>query len=296
MDFREESDFNECFIRDSFNFIMSKKNSWLGLVEYLKNCSKKATDNEQKYGSKPIRRILVVPSKHSQEDYNSMFKQVIEICDTNNIDLDKVYILTETIATFQLKFGFLCIDDQIKNGIKKQSGGTMGDKEEFSDEVRSLLYSYSRFPFILLETQLLLGSTYNLANKKQMNDLGVKSIVRFDMFKIVKDEHCEEYTTMEKGPIEGLEGLTIKINAQNYIDFNGIVSAIRELPSPRMLCCAQNMGISANFAIAYLMEVLNQGSNKGSLIVFSKIGTTEVDKMIYAQLMMHQTSTTFKKI
>lgn len=275
---------------------MSKKNSWLGLVEYLKNSAKKGAENETKYGSKPIRRILIVPAKHTAEEYQSAFKQMVDICESNNIELDKVYILTETIPTFQLKFGFLCINEEIKKSLKKESGSIMGEKEDFSEEVRTLMYSYSRFPFILLETQLLLGSTFSMGNKKQMKDLGVKSIVKFDMFKVVKDEHCSEDTTMERGPIEGLEGLSIKVNAQNYIDFNGIVSAIRDLPSPRLLCCAQNMSISANFAIAYLMEVLTQNSNKASLLVFSKIGTTVVDKLIYAQLMMHQTSTTFKKI
>jgi hypothetical protein len=296
VDLRSEDEFSSDFIRDSYCFDVSRKNSWLGLIEHLKRSESKAFEFEKKYGSKRIRRICLIPKAHSQEDYEQAFKLIVDVCESNDIDLDKVYMLTDSIPTFKLKFGFLCINNEVRKSLKNPKEIEMAEKDQFNDNLKQLMYSFSRFPFILIETQLLLGTTFNMNNKGQMEDLGVKSIIKFDMYKIVKGEEVEANTTLERGQIEGKEGLTIMLNAQKYIDFNGIVEAIRELPTPRLLCCAQNMTISANFAIACFMEIQKIDVNKASLLVFSKLGTTEVEKMIYSQLMMHQTSSNFKKI
>lgn len=296
VDFRTDEEFKQAFIRDSYNLFDQSKNCYLGLVEFLKKSENKANEFEKKYGSKRIRRALLITATHSQEEYEKSFKLIVDVCEKNDIELDKVYILSDSIPTFKLNFGFLVINNEVRLSLKNPHDIEMAEKDQFNDSLKTLMYSYSRFPFVLLETQLLLGTTFNIHNKRQMEDLKVKSIVKFDMHKIVKGEECEAATTIETGPIEGLDSLSIMLNAEKYIDFNGIVAAIRELPTPRLLCCAQNMMVSANFAIAYLMELQKVDVNKASLMVFSKIGTTQVDKMIYSQLMMHQTNSSFKKI
>lgn len=296
VDLRSEEEFNKDFIRDSYCFDIGRKNSWLGLIEYLKKSEAKAHENELKYGSKRIRRCILIPAVHSQEEYDKAFKVIVDVCESNEIDLDKVYILKDSIPTFKLQFGFLCLNQQIRQNINKPKETEMAEKEHFNEDLKTMMYSFSRFPFILIETQLLLGSTFNLHNKRQIQDMGIKSVIKFDMHKIVKGEECEIPTAIEKGELEGLNGLSILVNAEKYIDFNGIIAVIRELPTPRLFCCAQSMNISANFAIAYLMEIQKIDVNRASLLVFSKIGTTDVDKTIYSQLMMHQTCNTFKKI
>ena len=67
IDFRPFEDYSQGFIRDSYNFSISQKDSWLGVIEYLQNIAKKAEEEEKKYETKRIRRIVAIPPAFNEE-------------------------------------------------------------------------------------------------------------------------------------------------------------------------------------------------------------------------------------
>jgi len=286
IDFRSSEEFDQCFIRDSINFDSQNKNSWLGLVEYLKRKHSTALETEKKFELKKIRRILFVPQSHAAEEIQREFEMLIQVCETNEVDLDKAYYLKESVGVFSMKFGFLCLNKQISEQVKKEKEGNNLDKEA----TKKLMYSHSRFPVVLIETQLLLGTTFNMNSNQQLADMGVKSLVRFDIVHCAKGEESEEPTKLERTTWGELDYLRITINTQKFIEFDHIIEQVRELPTPRLMCCQNSMKIAANFAIAYLMNVQKVDSNKATLEVCSRIGMTDLDKMIYSQVMMYKTS------
>jgi rhodanese-related sulfurtransferase len=288
IDLRPYAEFSEGYIRDSYNFNVTVKDSLIGVIEYLNKCSKKAEENELKYESKKIRRVIVIPPARNEEAYKTSFEAVLALAASYEIDLDKVYIMTDSIADFRMEFDFLCLNAEDKKQV--QAANDMPNKSEALKQpaMKKLLFAHSRFPVMLLETQLFVGTGFNMNSDKQMRELKIKSAIHFDTYPVVKGEDCPEETTFQRKTMPELEVLSIKVNVQKYIDFDSIVEQIRELPSPRLLCCSQNMKISSTFAIAYLMVVQKMDVNKASLIVFSKIGSTEADKLIFAQLMLYQ--------
>lgn len=295
IDMREEELFEQGFVRDSYNLLTDKKNSWLGTVEMLKNRSKKATDDEIKFGSKPIRRIVIIPRSRSEAVYAESFNVALDICRHNDVQVDKVYILADSFEEFQAQFGYLCLSREILQAAKEAGDGRITNMAEVAPARKRTIYCYSRFPTILVETQLLLGTVFNLNSSVQLNDLVVKSLVRFEAMKVVKGEDNHEYTTWIVGARDDRPLLDIKLNVEKYIDFDGIFAAIDELPPPRLLCCS-DYRVSAVFAVGYLMSKNKINFNKASLLVFSKIGTTDVDKTVYSQVMSYQPGNKFKVI
>jgi hypothetical protein len=295
IDMREEERFEQGFVRDSYNLITDKKNSWLGTVEMLKNRSKKATDNEIKFGSKPIRRIVMIPKTRSEAVYEESFAAALDLCRHNEVQVDKVYMLVDSFEEFKEQFGYLCLSREIVEAAKAAGDARITCMAEVDPNRRKTIYCYSRFPTILVETQLLVGTVFNLNSRVQLDDLRVKSMVKFEAMKIVKGEDNHENTTWTVAARDERPFLDIKLNAEKYIDFDGIFAAIDQLPPPRLLCCS-DYKVSAIFAVAYLMNKNKIDFNKASLLVFSKIGTTDVDKTVYSQVMSYQPGNKFKII
>ena len=286
VDFRSSDDFDSCFIRDSYSFAAQNQDSWLGLVEYLKRKHAAALESEKKFELKKIRRIAFVPQSHATEEIQKDFEMLVQVCESSEVDLDKVYYLKESVGVFSMKFGFLCLNRQVTEQVRQEKDGNNLDKTA----TKRLMYSHSRFPTVLIETQLLLGTTFNMNSSQQLADLGVRSIVRFDIIHCAKGEESEEPTKLERTTWGELDYLRVTVNTQKFIEFDHIIEQVRELPTPRLLCCQNSMKIAANFAIAYLMNVQKLDSNKATLEVCSRIGMTDLDKMIYSQVMMYKTS------
>lgn len=229
---------------------------------------------------------MFVPQSHAPEEVSKEFQMLVQVCESSEVDLDKVYYLKESVGVFSMKFGFLCLNKQLVEQVKSEKQGNNLDKAA----TKKLMYSHSRFPTVLIETQLLLGTTFNMNSNQQLADLGVKSLVRFDVIHFAKGEESEEPTKLEKTTWGELDYLRVTINTQKFIEFDHIIEQVRELPTPRLLCCQNGMKIAANFAIAYLMNVQKIDSTKATLEVCSRIGLTDLDKMIYSQVMMYRTA------
>jgi hypothetical protein len=243
-------------------------------------------ETEKKFELKRIRRILYLPRSHSAEEVQKEFEMLVQVCEANEVDLDKVYYLRESLGVFSMSFGFLCLSRQVTEQVKAEKQGKNLDKEA----TKKLMYSHSRFPAVLIETQLLLGTTFNMNSNQQLADLGVKSIVRFDVIHCAKGEESEEPTKLERTTWGNLDYLRVTLNTQKFIEFDHIIEQVRELPTPRLLCCQNGMKIAANFAIAYLMNVQKLDSTRATLEVCSRIGMTDLDKLIYSQVMMYKTA------
>ena len=298
LDDRPDEEMDENLIRDSIPFRPKSSAGYSTIVAYLKSCEKKAQEFEKKYKPVKVRRIVVVPRKNTEEHYKVLFDEVLDICKANEIDITKIYILTETIPVLAIKYSHFILDKAAQESvIKYKSQGN--NAEMLKDEhFKKVMYSHSRFPFILHETQLLLGTGFNSNNQRQMKDLGVKSVIHFDCLKVEKGVELPQDTQLDFFDEGDLKTLRVTLNPQKFIQFDVIFEEIRKLPSPRLICDSSDMTVASNFAIAYMMNVNNCDVNKASLFVFSKMGVAEADRLIYSQLMMYSTTDNgkFKKI
>ena len=109
---------------------------------------------------------MFVPQSHAPEEVAKEFQMLVQVCESSEVELDKVYYLKESVGVFSMKFGFLCLNKQLVEQVKSEKQGNNLDKAA----TKKLMYSHSRFPAVLIETQLLLGTTFNMNSNQQLAD------------------------------------------------------------------------------------------------------------------------------
>lgn len=299
VDLRPATEFSESALRESMNYIGEEASARTTLLELFKKLDLKAIENEKVYNTKRIRRVVVIPEDSSQEKIDSAFETLLEFSKANSVDVDKIYVLKQPFEEFKTKFPFLCHPRallQSVSGQQKTSGNSAQTAQQAEEDVKLYLYSISRFPTIIVDEEILLGSVYNFRNKRQLQHLDIQSVVVVSQFDVKKPEEAEQDTTFEVSEEDGRKVMTLKFNPLSFIEFDTILPAIKELPGPRLLCCQENFKLSGPLAIAYQMLFTGQDVNKTSLQVFSKLGSTDADKLIYSQVMLYNTSGKFIKI
>lgn len=296
LDLRTPEEFDEMFLRDSFNFRTNQKNSWFGVVEHLKKSESRAMENEKKYSTKKIRRVCVIPQQESQSTPEQDFEMVKDIFKSNDIDVDKVYVLADKLTVLAQKFPFLMMNKEHKDAVLKLNGAS---KEELTQMVqptnadqgiKRLLYSLSRFPFCIVEDRMFLGQMYNMNNKLQLQDLKIKTLVHIEVHEFEKGSESPEESKVEVIPDwdHGRTLIKIKLNSQKFIEFDSINQTLMEAEGPILICDSLSMRVASCLAIVYLMNLNKVDCNKASLQIFSKVGSTDADKLIYSQVMMYK--------
>lgn len=306
IDLRAPEEFDEMYLRDSYNFRTNQKNSWLGLVEHLKKSESRAVENEKKYSTKKIRRVCLIPQQQSQSTPEHDFDMIKDVFKSNELDVDKVYVLKDTFTVLSSKFPFLMMNKEHKEAVLKLSSAT---KEELTQMVqptnndqgiKRLLYALSRFPFCLVEGKMFLGQMYNMNNKMQLNDLGIKTLVHLEVHQFEKGSESVEESSVETIPNwdAGRTLIKIKLNSMKFIEFDSIIETIMESEGPVLICDSNSMRVATSLAIVYLMNLNKVDSTTASLQVFSKVGSTDADKLVYSQVMMYKVGDNgkFKKL
>jgi len=287
-DLRPKADFHNWHVRDSFCVEDAKGDQQI-LLHYLEETDKKVKETEEKYKMKPIRRAFFVDTQ--QNTYNENDEKTKFVLDALKKygGFDKVFYLKQGIEHFSAKYPFLCLnfnerdqESQTNNQNTKVEEKKEGEQPILSPYQTKLFYSFSRFPTEILEGKLFLGSIYNANNKRQMEDLGIKSIIEFVDY---KDKPIPQYKTEHYNykniPIEG--------DSAAFVDYDEICTYIDELlgdqtKSPVLICCKDGDTISPVIAIAY--QVWHKKSNLtiASAVIYQKRGTVDANKALYTVL------------
>jgi len=289
LDLRPSQVFYSCHIRGSFCVDYADNNE-SSLLQYFDDVDKKATENETKYKSKPIRRAFLIDTNANQYNENNKETKLALDCIKKFGGFDKVSYLKQGIESFIEKYPFLCLnfherdqesDEKAKKPVEENKVNSEG-KPILSPYETKLLYSMSRFPTEITEGKIFLGSMYNANNRKQMQDLGIKSVIEFIDY---KDQPIPEYKTTHFT----YKNIPIDNETAPFVDFDEICTYIDDLlkdetKSPVLLCCKDGDTISPCFAIAY--QMWHKGSNLtfASALVYQKRGTVDANKPLYTVL------------
>jgi hypothetical protein len=174
-------------IRNCYQLSTKKVQTWKDLVSHFEELDTKASKFELKYTQyKKIRRCVIIDNftstgkpgvipENIQDHYTTLF----ESCKTHGILIDK-YLYLNDFPTFLEKFPFLAIPHNIHSTISTEKKALTlheGPIPQVTKSERLLLYTFARFPFIMLENEILLGNTFNANSSMQLIDLGIKSLV-----------------------------------------------------------------------------------------------------------------------
>jgi len=203
-----------------------------------------------------------------------------------------VSYLKEGIESFIEKYPFLCLnfherDQESDNKPPAQETKTDG-QPLLSPYESKLLYSLSRFPTEMLEGKIFQGNVYNANNKKQLQDLGIKSIIEFIDY---KDQPIPEYKTQNYT----YKNIPIDNETAAFVDFDEICKYIDDLLKdetkfPILICCKDGDTISPCFSIAYQMWHKGSSLTFASAFVYQKRGTVDANKHLYTVLTTWQPS------
>ncbi len=147
--------------------------------------------------------------------------------------------LKEGIESFVEKYPFLCINFHERDQESDNKPPAQETKPEgqplLSPFESKLLYSLSRFPTEMLEGKIFQGNVYNANNKKQLQDLGIKSIVEFIDY---KDQPIPEYKVQNFT----YKNIPIDNETAAFVDFDEICQYIDDLvkdetKSPVLIVC-----------------------------------------------------------
>ena len=283
LDTRTADSYTRLHIRDAVRFEHPPQNPQTGspaglavdsgesevgkIVDYMNRCDKKFSDDEAKYNLKKIRRLVVVPRDNSPETCEAIHQTLRGVAASHGVSIDKVYVMVEDFEKVESTYPFVCIKDNI-----------------YSEET---MYAFSRFPIILIQDELMVGNVYSMNNKRQMNDMGVKSVVKFGVY--ATDEQGESFIRSSGELYDGrVKVHECKINFDKFIEFDSIHEYLAGLERPLLLCDSFDMKIAGVFSISYFMNI-NKSTNcqQPTLVVSQKIGTTDYHKLIYSQLMTY---------
>lgn len=193
-------------------------------------------------------------------------------------------------------------------------GQTFESVSNIDEKTKKVLYSYSKFPIILTDGYLLLGSNFNANNSMQLKDLCVKLILSVSTYprekdatgKIMKTSVIEEETKLER---VSEKRFNLKLNPQKVIDFDGIWEELLGISADKnpdqvteksnggademshkvpVLVCCQDGDLSACLAATFLMRFEKMDINKSTLVVMAKSGGGQLNSELYSHCMYYK--------
>lgn len=193
---------------------------------------------EEKYKTKPIRRVAVIGYKGTALDTDDQrTKTLLEGLKTYG-KFDKKYWLKDGFEGFQEKYPFLCLN--LENKLQTEEL-TKKDKKILTENEEKWLYSFSRFPTEILEGTLFIGNTSNSNSKKQLNDLGIKSIFEFTY---LEDQNIPEFKKKDfnyKNILANKETIGFFDLDELMTEVTGILSNPEK--TPLLICCKVALAI-----------------------------------------------------
>lgn len=277
LDFRKKGNFTQRFIRKSYNFdpITDDTTETLKLVNFIIKTDENAKINEEKYKLPKIRRIVFILEKEQTE--TQKIKEYLE--NTNLFDaFDQKLIFENQFLKFVEKYPFLTLE--IPENYQKHPFEAI-QKYLITEKSKELLYANASFPIEIIENSIFLGNNFHSTNKKLLQDLKIGV--------------CIEIKKVNKGnallaPIENEPNFyKMELDIDAIIDFDGILEQIsQEIGEKTLLFTGENFEMPSGIVIAYLMKKTKQNLNFASLRVFSSIGQTQVDRLLYNQLINYE--------
>lgn len=277
LDFRPRNSFVKKFIRKSYNYdlLESEPKDAEALLTYFKQVSKNALINEEKYKLQKMRRIVFIIEEGKIDS-----EQAMQLIKNSNLfeEFDRKYVMKNHLDNFFAKYPFLSIEIP-----ESQSHLSFSEIQTFLVDEKSsdLLYANASFPFEVIEDSVFLGKSFHGDNGKLLADL--------------KIGFCVEVQKVEKGtgtllPIENQpDKYLIQIDIDAIIDFDSISNEIDEKRKGKaVLFVGKDLDLPSGLAIAYIMKSSKVPINVASLKVFSCIGQTTVDRLLYNQIMHYE--------
>ena len=286
IDCRSRSQFISGFVRKSYNFNLSSEDlsDVHNVYNYIDRVEENAQTDEEKYKTKKVRRIVLITE--NEEGIDTGAKEFLDRTSLSD-RFDKKFMINTKFEEFKKKYPFLMISvpaDESEKSFEEMQKYIIDNKE------MDLLYANSSFPLEVIENKIFLGKDFHNNSKKLKDDLGIKFSVTINLSEenhnqIVREENNSNF-------------LKININKDKIIDFDQLIDEINVIANEeKILFHGSDYDLCSAFIIAWIMRTLGLGINVASMKVFLVIGNTEVDRLIYNQL-IHYTpgKITFKTI
>ena len=240
------------------------------LFEFIKEKQNMSAEFEKIYKAPKTRRLVViVDSTYSSLDKVQKYLTDMMIKPFFN----KFYVLVDQMAEFATKYKMLILSssgnkEDHKNDFSKLQANLLENKKN------EVLYANSSFPIELEENTFFLGNNFHRNSKRLMEDMGIKYSIEF------------RYDDDNHNKIDQADGnMVISINRNKLIDFDGIFEKVKEcIREESVIFCSNDMKIVSAFAVAYFVWNKKINVNVASIKVFGVLGRTDVDKLIYNQV------------
>lgn len=285
LDFRSLPSYLAYFLRRSYP--LDPKNDSLEIIHdlftYIEKVATNSEETAKKYNSPKTKRLVAIVDSASSNQ-----QEVTEFLERSNLleQFDRRYILLDGFDNFRQKYPFLVLS-------LPESACAFSSEERhkylMTNHENELVYANSQFPLEIVENKIFLGSNFNKNSQKQRNDLSIG-------YSVEVKKSTASHNTIETD--EQKKELVVNFDLEKMIDFDSLIDEVNSKSNEQpILVCGTNLDLSAGFLIALLMKNLKLEINAASLRVFSKIGTTTVDRTLYNHL-IHYTPNKihFKKI
>lgn len=241
------------------------------LFDYINKQDSNSIENEKKYKVAKLRRlVIIVDEQYSKLETIDAYLSQLDLYSSFN----RHYVLLNNFENFANKYRFLVL------GLNTESIEGPVDFENYQQQLlktcpNEVLYANSSFPFELEADKMFMGTNFNKLNQRQMNDLGITKVVEIA---IDPDRH----NVIDKQESE----VHVYINRDKLIDFDNIFAVLDEfIGQDKVLFCANDYRLVSTFCIAYFMWSKKIPVNVASLKVFSIMGNTDADRIVYNQVM-----------
>jgi hypothetical protein len=286
VDLRPRSEFLESFVRRSYNFDPLSKDTTQDdlLIEFIKKNDENATINEQKYKIARVRRVAFI-----LETSDAAAPAVKEEVQNSGLfdSFDQKFIMTDGFQKFRAKYPFLTIS--VPQELQQKPFQEIQD-QLLETQQADLLFANASFPLEIIEDSVYLGKFFHAENKRLIEALNIGLVIDFQK---------KEKGNAELTPIPDRKNhYRLEVDLDSFIDFDGIYdSIVVAAEGKRMLFMGDSLDLPAGFLVGYLMKRSKQSLNFASMVVFGAVGETQVDRLLYNQLMNYQPGKlTFVKI
>lgn len=279
IDLRPKNQYLTRFIRKSYNLnpLTDKMTEAEKLLQYIAKIDELAKINEMKYNIKNSKRRIVFivessdPSHEEKRNSLANFGMLLS-------QFDEKYIMSDHFGKFVEKYPFLTF--AVPEELKTKSFDEM-QEHLMTAHQQELLFANASFPVEVIEDSVYIGKFFHAENKKLLETLKIGVTI---------DVKKEEKGTAKLEPIESSkDAYLVRIDLDAIIDFDGLVDEIIAVSGDkRILFVGETLEMPAGLVIAYIMKKTKQQVNFASMRVFSALGDTTVDRVLYNQLMNYE--------
>ncbi|EAS04458.2 dual specificity phosphatase domain protein (macronuclear) [Tetrahymena thermophila SB210] len=259
------------------------------ILELIHDMDQKAIQNEQKYKLQKIRRICFIDYDPLEEKDKKLEKYLQLFSNEKTLAEYKFYCLKEGLNSFSKKYPFLMLNnDDFENIEEKKKEAPKDSRDILNDKQKKVLYSYSQFPFEIVEDVLFLGNVYHSNSQMYLNDLSIKIMIDFITYSEEDTQKIPSFKTekfeYKNIPLDAKQSVTLDFDEINkYIE-----QQISENKGRVLLYCSNGQSISPAFAISYLMYKQKMNIQLASMKVFALIGKVNIAQWIYTQLLVYK--------